>query len=439
LLGFILDPASPDSKDAEILQKLLSRLEVFSDFLEQIDQLGGRWILVVCDGSSTKLFHDACGSRQVFYSAGANLPLSCASQPELIADIMRLQVDQEADDFITLQLARADLEAWWPGDSSPYKEIRHLLPNHYLDLDSFHPRRYWPRNEIQSLPLNESVKSVGRTLQGIMKAASLRFDLSLSLSAGYDSRCLLAASTEIVDQLSFNTVEQIHSSFSNFVDVTIAARLCAKLGLKFDLIGETLTIDRSFFEEYTQSSKYPHVYYYPEVQAYHQLYKNQKVEMTGHASEIGRCYYGASFSVDLKSPGNTFASLTGMGWQPFAIRHFQHWYNSLGDAKGISPLDLFYWENRVGNWLAMAHAELDIRSKDILMPFNCRDLLATMLGVNEVYRCGPLYIFHKRLIASLWAELLSEPINQLQPPSLKTRTRSWFRYAVGAVHQGINR
>src|SRR6266568_5010434 len=433
LLGFILDPENPEATDTEIIENLLSMISAFSYFLECIDRFGGRWVIVLYDGLSTKLFHDACGSRQVFHTDG-NLPLWCASEPELIADIMRLEVDQEADDFITLQLARRSLEGWWPGDSSPYKEIHHLLPNHYLDLATAHPHRYWPRHKLPSVLLNDGVKSVGRILRGVMKAASLRFDLSLSVSAGYDSRCLLAASHEIIDQLSFNTVEQIHDYWSNFVDVTIAGRLLTKLGLRLDLVKETTAIDRSFFEKYMQSSKYPHVYYYPEVQAFYQLYKRQKVEVTGHASEIGRCYYGTSFT-NLKNAGKALASKTRMGWQPFAIRHFQSWYDRLEDTKGIHPLDLFFWENKLGNWLEMAHAEIDIRSRDIVMPFNCRDLLVKMLGVKEAYRCGPLYVFHKKLIGSLWADLLSEPINQLEPPSLKARARS----RLSAAKQSVRR
>jgi hypothetical protein len=68
LLGFILDPESPEATNEQILSDLLARVEVFPSLLEATYRFGGRWILILWDGKSTKLIHDACGLRQVFYT-----------------------------------------------------------------------------------------------------------------------------------------------------------------------------------------------------------------------------------------------------------------------------------------------------------------------------------------------------------------------------------
>src|SRR5207247_267673 len=138
----------------------------------------------------------------------------------------------------------------------------------------------WPRKDRTPISFAEGLDSVGRTLRGTMTAAAMRFDLSLSLSAGYDSRCILAASRDIVDRLAFNTVAKLQGGQSNAVDVTVAGRLVARLGHKLDLVQERLNIDRSFLAPYVASLKFPHMWHYPEAQAYHQLYSNQKVEVT---------------------------------------------------------------------------------------------------------------------------------------------------------------
>jgi hypothetical protein len=432
LIGFILDPENPDASDEAIVEQLLLSLGRFSEFLDHLDRFGGRWALVACDGATTKLFHDAAGGRQIFYSA-SHLPRWCATQPELIGDVLHLQIDEEADDFMTLQLWRSDLQAWWPGDRCAYADIRRLLPNHYLDLQTGQVHRYWPRRDRTPISFADGLNSVGRTLRGTMTAAAKRFDLSLNLSAGYDSRCILAASRGIVDRLALNTIVELQESQSNAVDATVASRLVARLGCKLDLVQERLNIDRSFSALYFASSKSAHMWHYPEAQAYHQLYGNQKIEVTGHLSEIGRCFYGQAITTDLRNAGKTLARLTGMGWQPFAIRHFQDWYDSL-DTKGFSPLDLFYWEQRAGSWLAEAHSELSMGSKDMLMPFNCRAALADMLRVDELKRCRPYYKFHRQLIATMWPELLAEPINELSH-SLRKRIRS----RLSAVKQSMQR
>jgi len=133
LIGFILDPQYPEATDASILRDLLAEVDTFSNFLDEINRFAGRWLIIVYDGKSTKVIHDACGLRQVFYTRACPSPW-CASQPELIGEALGFKVDREADGFFRLQLACVDRETWWPGNSSAYREIRHLLPNHYLDL-----------------------------------------------------------------------------------------------------------------------------------------------------------------------------------------------------------------------------------------------------------------------------------------------------------------
>jgi hypothetical protein len=245
LIGYALDSKRPKATDADILADLLQDGPI--SFLERIDKLGGRWVLILNNGQSTRLFHDACGSRQVFYSAD---PLWCASQPELIANVLGLDIDPEADDFLTLQLVKGDPEAWWPGDSSPYKEVRALLPNHHLNLDEAQTVRYWPRQVLPPLTLENGAQAVADTLQGIVKAAAHRFDLCLSLSAGYDSRCILAASRAVIDDLSFSTIAQMNRSHRNNVDIAIAEHLVNKFcrGKQLDVIEETPTIDRHIFD-----------------------------------------------------------------------------------------------------------------------------------------------------------------------------------------------
>ena len=77
---------------------------------------------------------------------------------------------------------------------------------------------------------------------------------------------------------------------------------------------------------------------------------------------------------------------------------------------GIRILYLFYWEHRMGNWNAMAKQELDI-AQETFSPFNCRELLTTLLGVDVQLRQAPDYLIYRKIIHQLWPQALSEPIN----------------------------
>jgi hypothetical protein len=99
-----------------------------------------------------------------------------------------------------------------------------------------------------------------------------------------------------------------------------------------------------------------------------------------------------------------------MGTHPFVVRAFDEWLSDTRNAFNVHLLDLFYWEQRMGNWQAMSQLEWDI-VQEVFTPLNCRSLLATMLSVDEKYRRPPEFRLHRQLILSLWPDVLSEPIN----------------------------
>ena len=112
--------------------------------------------------------------------------------------------------------------------------------------------------------------------------------------------------------------------------------------------------------------------------------------------------------------------LTRMGNHPFAVNHFNKWLGGIGDIYNVDILDLFYWEQRAGNWLAMCQLEFDIAWKDIFTPYNCRLLLIDMLSVDDIYRRPPQHELYKKMILTLWPEVLAEPIN---PHKVQTRVQ----------------
>jgi hypothetical protein len=91
---------------------------------------------------------------------------------------------------------------------------------------------------------------------------------------------------------------------------------------------------------------------------------------------------------------------------------------------GIPLLDLFYWEQRVGSWASAALVELDL-VQETFTPFNHRELLAMLLGVDHRLRASPRNRLHRSLIAHMWPEALSVPINPVPfPQHLKHRAIS---------------
>lgn len=426
LLGFILDPDNPQATDSDIINVLIHELFSCDKFIEHTYKFGGRWILLVNDGKETRLFHDATGLRQVFYTDACFIKdLWCASQPGLIAEILNLQMDKDAVDFIKSYELR-DKEYWWPGESSLYKEVKHLLPNHYLNLETGVSYKYWPDRNLYELSLDDAVAKTSGILQGLMKSASNRFDLAVSITAGWDSRVVLAASKEISNKVPYETVRQI-SMPDNHSDIRIPSMLLSKLGLKHEIITSCNIMDEEFVKIFKKSVTLAHDTWAPDVQAILEYYNYSKVAVTGSVSEVARCFYRLPKSNKQKVTPQILSSITMMGNNSFAIKFFEKWLSDTDNIYNYNILDLFYWEQRIGNWAAMCQSEFSLAWQDIFTPFNCRNLLINMLSVDEKYRRPPKYILYEKLILKMWPEVLSVPINPHKKKRFNSLMKSYIK------------
>jgi hypothetical protein len=330
----------------------------------------------------------------------------------MIADRLGLELEPEGVKFIDSYEFRKNPEFRWPADSSPYRDIKHLLPNHFLDLHTGQCKRYWPHAPLPNLSLDEGISRTSATLRGLMKSASNRFDLSLSLTAGLDSRVVLAASKEIKDTASYMTVRQIRMP-DDYADITVPSALLSKLGFKHDVVKSSLVIDDKFIEVFKKTVPIPHYVYAPDAHAILKYYAQKKVAVTGGTSEVSR----SSFRGLLGKPAGEqvtlqdFARLQEMGNDTYTRDHYQTWISRLGNTYNLDILNLFEWELDDGNWLAMCQLEFDIAWKDIFTPFNCKGLIRTMLSLKQDLMMPPKYEFYYALISDLWPEVLNVPVN----------------------------
>jgi hypothetical protein len=430
LLGYLIDPDEPEFGNQDILEKLLSQIETPNDILDKTSVLGGRWILILDNGKETMLFNDACGLRQVFYTDCSFPQNWCASQPGIIAEELGLGIDKNAENFINSLYFKHEREYWWPGDSSPFKEIRHLLPNHYLDLRKRICRRYWPNKKLNHISLEEGVEKSSEILKGLMKSASNRFDLAFAITAGWDTRVLLAASKEFSQNIFYYTLIYLDLTDES-PDLKIPSNLLPQLGLKHNIIRCPSHMDNEFEEIYKRNVVTAHDTFGSIAQGLYNHYPQNRVCVQGCInSEIAKnsCYYyvlANSKNVNARKLERVFQPdriIKAMFDNSFRIKHFEKWLSGarqIGERYNINVFDLFGWEQVTGNLRAMMQLEWDI-VQEVFSPYNCRALLATLLAVDTKFRKLPRYKLYTKIITSLWREVLSEPCN---PISIKRKVR----------------
>jgi hypothetical protein len=423
LVGFLLDPADPRAGDHRIVGALVQACSTVQQLIAATLPLGGRWLLIFDCAEGLYLFNDPLGLRQAFYTE-ATVPggVWALSQPGLAAEVLGLELDTEASAFADSHQFRSHLEYRWPAASSPVRGLYHLLPNHHLDLRSGKATRYWPDRPLAPLPMEQAMRRVGEILQGLMQAVAARFELALGMTAGLDSRLVLAASRSIKEQVCYVTVRQRHLP-DDSQDLVVPARLLRRLGLHHEVIRAHAGASADFSWRFKRSVMLAHDHYGADAEAILAHFGRRKVVVTGSGAEVARCSFRQQlpFSDWRDIHATQLAKLQNMDGHPFALRHFDAWLGGIDNLHGVKLLDLFEWEQGHGNWLAMTQMEFDIAWRDIFTPYNCRELLLTLLAVEERVRRHSRYRLFHELIESLWPEVLTEPVNP------HDRRRQWRR------------
>jgi hypothetical protein len=420
LLGFILDPDNEQYSNKDILDKLIRKIreqENLDSFIQHTYAMGGRWVLIIDNGKELIMFHDPMGLRQVFFTCRDNKPgIWCASQPGILAEILNLEMDKNAvNEFINSNLYKTWNECIWPGDSTPFKEIKQLLPNHYLNLNIHTSHRYWPDGNMNKLSIEHVVSENSRMLKALIRSASNRFDLAFTITSGWDSRLLLAASRELSHKIYYFSLLRKGSE----QDVITPSRLLPKLGLKHHVISYPDNMDEEFKLIYKRNISESHDFWGRMAQGLYNFYPMDRVCVKGNASEIARVRFRVPDGVKVTSKIlSEFSALTPliqreMRENPFVNQAWEKWLSGIHDLYDIHLLDLFYWEHWGGNFAAMTQSEWDI-IHEVFTPYNCRQLLINMLSVDEKYREHDDPILYKDLILKLWPEVLCEPVNPHQ-------------------------
>ncbi len=414
LLGYILDPLNPTFTDRQILTSLLRACSTEERFFEALDGLGGRFVLVSCIHGCWRVIHDAAGFRQVYYHTDLRGRLWVAGEVSLLVENCGLEQDQELRrELFSLPLFFSSQEFWYPSGLTLFRGAARLLPNHYLDMQRGKAVRFWPRGTMRRYPLDTSIEYACSVIEGLMESAVNRFDTALGLTAGLDSRIVLAASKDMRQQIYFFTHTHPKLSSSG-ADITVPASILARFGLRHNLVPELpVQGDREFLSLINRNvvtARYSKVRNAYTMFKHFQELGREFVVTNGVCGEVTRNFYLVPGVIKVDS--RFLSLLAGMQGSEKVEMALEGW---LGDIRTRVEsqdhlLDLFYWEQRTGSWAAQSYSEYDIAFESF-SPFNCRSLIEVSMGVRKELRRPPLYRLHREMIRRMWPQLLDWEIN----------------------------
>lgn len=381
----------PISPQGEYLPKkvTLNGLAYFTEY-----HWRGRYLVLMklLDGG-WRLYLDAIGSMACVYGPDEGI---VASSSGLIPS----RGEPESYDGVFL-----------PAGLTPYASVKRLLPNHYLDLETLQPKRHWPLHEFKIETTDLWVEQIAERLAQNISAVVRRTPAYLSLTAGQDSRMLLAAARGVLDQVGFFTYQEDRPT----VDMHIAERMAARFGLQWASLKSFAPINSGAFASHL--ALWERDVGYCVKGAIHQhaprfgWLSPSWVRMPGLAGEIGRAYYwrkgdDSTYGISarellarMKCPA-TQSSIVAM----------EEWLKSTPLWMDLYDLlDLAYIEHRLGCWAGPALYGSDKYFAGQVVPMGDRYIIERMMSLPPEYRMQQRMA--PDVIDYLWPELLAYPFN----------------------------
>ena len=405
VLGYILDPLNPGYSNQDIVDEL-SQSASKDEAIQRTDYFNGRFILLVSDNDHIYILNDATGSKQIYYLFEQD-KVWIGSTPNLIGEFTKLESTKNTEliDFFENSEFKKKNRAWF-GNETPYLSLFSLSPNHLINVIDKEIIRFWPKTNLKSKSLNESVIFAGNILTGTMESASKRNDLHISLTGGWDSRLILSASKKIYKDVKYYTLKLPGSTDKEIYDFLIPESISKFYDLDYHVIelnGEKPSDE--FIDVYLGNNVFNREFY---ASVYHKYMNGGYDKMLNVTGIMGDQVLRAFYRFRNKDLAKKIARRFKVSEYPYTINSIEHSLNylkSCSETTGINIIDLFNWENYSACWAGIAATEHDI-VRDELRVFNCRALISTFMNLPDKLRYKEYPKIYRMIIKYNWPELL---------------------------------
>lgn len=385
----VLPVRSSDSSDR--------KESVINQFLGQV---GGRFVCLFSDGDHQRLYLDTAGSLSCVYAASLQV---VASTPGLFLNRESYYADMDHDLAAILDVSRG---GWYPAGLTPHREISRLLPNHYLDLAHWRPVRHWPMKKIApAASVEQKVSAIADILKAIIHAVAREREVYLPITAGRDSRMLLACSRADMDRIDLVTFADSKDN----VDTYMVKRLERAHGLKVEYVPiVTATTEQS--EQWYYEVGHCVGGRISEIHPTLNSLDRGRVIMPGFGGALAKGHYWRPRDQDDKAIGaDQLLRRLNLPIHPVLHKAVSNWMEGVGNIGTFQMLDLAHIEHREGAWGGPQTYGQEQFVTHIYPMFH-RGIFEDMISLPQEYRRTQR--LHTDVIRREWPELLSLPFNR---------------------------
>jgi hypothetical protein len=398
LVGHAYDPVDSLSQELDILHQLQKAGFLSGEFWTRFNNLTGIFSLLVIVEDGIYVIGDPTCMQTTFYCA-RNGHIYVSSHTNCIGDFLNLEWDGYVKELVNYKFFHL-LGNSLPGDLTQFKEVKRLVPNHYVYINHSNlmesKRFYWPEKIAASK--DKIAEQAANLMHSNLALITKKWKKpAISMSGGCDSKTTLACAKGLYDKFDYFSYT---SSESELVDAEAAHKICGALGLAHRI-----------YRIAENDAEFPNIEAVRTLLFWNsggirQSNKNDvrkriafmdttdfDVEVKSWASEIGRAYYSKRFN-GRKDFGKTPTPRACTTMYKFFLHNrklvrktdevFKSYLDTYFEQSKTNPVEWqeqFFWEFRIPSWNGLVITGEHRFSFDITIPYNNRRLLGLLLSV----------------------------------------------------------
>ena len=377
---------------------------VGTDLVESLlDEFAGRFAAIIVGLDVPRLYLDGAGSIGVMFSADQRIAASSA---------FLIPYAEAGDDRLAFARGRG------PFEYDPHlhfgltvrMSVDWLPPDHYLDLSTWRAVRHWPRAPIVfTTDIGEVIEFVTERIRRNIRAVVETGRTQMSLTAGMDTRLMLACARGLISDIEFVTYEI--PDHDGRIDVAVARHIARTMKIRHRVIHRRPATDRDVERLLYRTGGMA------AADARCQSAVNTMSGMdptmpyiAGTGAEMTRM--PVFFELDDEAERLTISRVLEMRdyptW-PEVVERGGQWFEGLPVDDPYTIFDVRALELRFGGWGGFLTYGYPDASKFVFYPFSDRRLLEALMSLPSSYRRD--YGVVNDVITSQWPELLEIPFN----------------------------
>lgn len=398
-------------------QNLITESCNIDDIISKEYYLGGKYLIFVRLACDYFLFGDATTSVPIFYNIIDDIV--CSFSEYQIAQLQGYEENPEMD-----KIRRSgDISMAMPYDVTVYKEIKQLLPNHYLCLNTKTCHRFL--NSSSSQEIIDSKTAAENTINKIKVLSNYYCSLYNPLcpiTSGRDSRSVLAFLLKTNPKTKCYTI--VHREFNNDTqDIVNPRQIQTRMGFDYVQIEDENVPDelQAMFDQLLGNKNFSQRTLY----IAYSILKN-----FGHVAiingdiigQVGKCSLHRNIPESLAGPRYFRCKLHKHSH--LALEPLSNWIAEIKEScEKINLFDLFSVENRLGRWAGMENIIYNLLGVNYLNIFNSRSIIYEWTKIAREERMESM--LHLSLIEKIEPQLLSVPFEKDANKFVKLSKSSW--------------